>query len=166
MFIQDEQLWFKQLWSDRGNLNGNKLRCYRLFKKDLRPDPYVLCFIPRGHRSVLAKLRNGSLPLHVETGRYTRPVTPLYERLCCFCNSKVENEIHFLCECDMYIDLRYPLFRLASQFYLQFDFLSSREKFIQLMNSEALQAYIAKFIYLAMRRRRNLMSEFTNGDNN
>ncbi len=37
----DEENWFQDLWNDKNNANGNKLRTYRMFKKDLTPEPYL-----------------------------------------------------------------------------------------------------------------------------
>ena len=57
-------------------------------------------------RSLLAQLRFGILPLHVETGSFN--VLPLEERICQMCDANViENECHFLFECELYNDLRY-----------------------------------------------------------
>ena len=49
----------------------------------------------------LAKLRIGVLPLAIETGRHSRPSTPLDQRLCKLCNIKyvLESEGHFLVVC-------------------------------------------------------------------
>ena len=47
LFILDEQQWFTDLLNDDGNYaNGNKLRTYRLFKKDLCPEPNVIRILP------------------------------------------------------------------------------------------------------------------------
>ena len=68
----------------------------------------------RGHRRVLAKFRSCNLPLTIETGRYTRPKTPVFERLCKYCcTDSVEDETHFLVDCEFYSDLRYNLFQSA-----------------------------------------------------
>ncbi|XP_076078814.1 uncharacterized protein LOC143048830 [Mytilus galloprovincialis] len=111
--ILDEQLWFTKLWNDNSNVNGNKLRLYRRYKKDLQPEHYVTNAIPRHLRSNLCKFRCGTLPLSVETGRYTKPPIPLEERICPFCNNAVEDEIHFLINCDIYSDSRFNLFHRA-----------------------------------------------------
>ena len=43
----------------------------------------------------------------VELGRYRRPVTPLVQRTCCVCNSgHIENEEHFLIQCNKYTTIR------------------------------------------------------------
>ena len=39
--IRDEQFWLTKIW------NGNKLRLYRNFKKDLVPEHYVFNYMPR-----------------------------------------------------------------------------------------------------------------------
>ena len=59
----------------------------------------------RGHKevSMIAKLRTSSHNLQVEMGR--RTATPRENRLC-RCGSKVEDEDHFLTECELYGDIR------------------------------------------------------------
>ncbi len=50
----------------------------------------------RQHRSYLAQLRNGILPLKLEKGRWTNKAVS--DRLCLICNNgTVEDEEHFLC---------------------------------------------------------------------
>ena len=66
--ICDEHFWFTKIWHDNSNVNGNKLRLYRNFKKDLVPEHYVLNYVPRHLRSYICKLRCGTLPLAIETG--------------------------------------------------------------------------------------------------
>ena len=102
--------------------------------------------IPRPFRSVLAKIRSGNLPLNIETGRYSNPPIPLMERFCPFCCDKVETEIHFLCDCHIYGDLRDSLFYSVSQHSPTFIDLSSEEKFIYLMNCDNFQFYLRKTI--------------------
>ncbi len=47
-----------------------KLRTYIKFKKFFEVEPNVLSFMSRQHRSYLAQLRNGILPLQLEVGRW------------------------------------------------------------------------------------------------
>ena len=48
------------------------------------------------------------MPLKVETGRYRN--TPLENRLCTYCDKgEIEDEVHFLNNCDLYTDLRTEL---------------------------------------------------------
>ena len=50
--------------------NKPKLRTDIQFKSEIDTEEYVLSFLPKGCRSVIAKLRCGILPLRIETGRY------------------------------------------------------------------------------------------------
>jgi hypothetical protein len=48
------------------------------------------------HRNILTRFRTSNHKFHIETGRYTRPITPVENRICSNCNSKsVEDELHF-----------------------------------------------------------------------
>ena len=51
----------------------------------------------RAHRAFLAKLRGGSAPLEIETGRYVRTLPDL--RVCKLCKTGVEDEMHFTLHC-------------------------------------------------------------------
>ena len=60
---------------------------------------------------MLAQIRSGTLPLKIETGRFTR--VELENRLCIYCNQeKIESEIHFILECDCYVRQRETLFEI------------------------------------------------------
>ena len=58
------------------------------------------------HRSALSKLRLSCHPLEVERGRYRRPMVDRESRFCPFCKTMVENEMHFLSVCPLYVDCR------------------------------------------------------------
>ena len=59
----------------------------------------------------LYTFRTSNHKLHIETGRYTRPITPVENRICSNCNSKsVEDEIHFLMYCPKFENHRRELF--------------------------------------------------------
>ena len=58
-------------------------------------------------RFILCQFRTGVLPLHIETGRYTG--LPADQRLYSLCTTKepdIEDEKHFLLNCDLYNDSR------------------------------------------------------------
>lgn len=75
-----------------------KLRFYRAVKKSTAASPYVLANIPRGHRSLIARLLCRNLRLRVETGRWEDEL--LHERTCQLCAcGEVEDEGHFLFRC-------------------------------------------------------------------
>ncbi len=50
--------WHNELWNDKGNEeNGNKLRCYRLFKCRREMEYYLDMSMPREARKAIARLR-------------------------------------------------------------------------------------------------------------
>ena len=98
----------------------------------------------RGHRRILARFRSCSLPLAIETGRFTRPKTPLNQRLCRFCKtSAIEDETHFLIACDFYNDIRYNLFKNAVDMNTNFLGMPDSDKLAFLMKTDMLQYKIA-----------------------
>ncbi|XP_060067260.1 uncharacterized protein LOC132547523 [Ylistrum balloti] len=155
--IHDEAVWFTKLWTDKG-INGNKLRTYRRFKKDMIPDSYVTSIIPRNYRRALLRLRLGCLPLSIATGRYTN--IPLDDRLCKHCESgQVEDEINifyvtvqFLMKLEL-IFLMKPFTAILPNFLL----LTSCEKFVRLMEMPDIQFLLAKTVFLMLKYRRSLV---------
>ena len=98
----------KNTWSETIILKP-KLRTYILFKHAFIVEKYVQLNLSRSERSLLAQLRSGTLPLHIETGRYVN--TPVDERWCLCCRSQsVESELHFIFDCTLYDSLRNNLF--------------------------------------------------------
>lgn len=86
-----------------------KLRTYIIFKTDYETENYVKSYLSNQERSFLAQLRCGVLLLRVETGRYSglRPE----QRTCQICDSgEVENECHFILDCDKYTTERQLLY--------------------------------------------------------
>ena len=152
----DKLEWTKDLWNDRNKPNGNKLRTYRTYMFEKSTSYYVKQTRRRDHRSVFAKFRNGSLPLLIETGRYTKPLTPLENRTCKFCstpNYYVEDEKHFLIDCDFYSDLRETLFHKAVDLNNDFMRLNSSQKLIYLMNCHILVPLLVNTLFNMYKRR-------------
>ena len=87
----------------------NKLRTYRLFKKELKTEAYVNIIMPKRHRSALAKFRAGVAPLRIETGRYERTIVPINQRTCFNCLNNIEDEFHVIMKCPIYNELRQEL---------------------------------------------------------
>ena len=58
------------------------LRTYQTIKKSFRPEPYLYLVREARFRNAIAQIRASSHTLAIERGRYTRPKTPIKERLC------------------------------------------------------------------------------------
>ena len=87
--------------SKDGN-DRNKLRFYKTIKGSFSQEPYVSNVVNRSQRAWLSRFRASAVAnLRVESGRYTRPVTPVDERTCCYCTSKsLDNEMHVILDCS------------------------------------------------------------------
>lgn len=92
-------------WKDNME-QKDKLRTYRLVKNKLAYEPYLDCTNKRT-RNILTRLRSGTNFLRIEKGRYVKE--KVEQRLCDLCK-KVEDERHFLLECDLYKEVRKDAF--------------------------------------------------------
>ena len=63
-------------------------------------------FLREDKRMLITKWRFSSHDLHIETGRYTSPITPRHERTCKSCPDSIEDEDHVLFHCPLYNTVR------------------------------------------------------------
>ena len=132
-----------------------KLRTYALFKINIKTELYVSLLIPKCKRSIFCQFRSGILPLAIETGRYRN--VPADERLCEICNlNLVEDEIHFLCFCPRYQELRTELYQNVLSLDCLFPQYTDTEKFRILMGDRFVKLTI-NLIYGAWQIRQNVM---------
>ena len=93
-------------------LEKPKLRTFVQIKDFHNTPSYILKPLSFLQRKLMAKLRVGSLPLRLETGRFCKPYLPENLRTCQVCVDKnvigrsIENELHFLFDCSAYERLR------------------------------------------------------------
>ena len=85
---------FDSFWIDDINKNS-KLRTYCTIKGNFRYEDY-LDTLQFNERRLLAKLRLSSHSLKIESGRHTRPVTPVKERKCNECSAGVTEDEYVL----------------------------------------------------------------------
>ena len=69
------------------------------------------------------------------------------------CKSDIEDEFHLLTMCHVYSDLRDTLYFKAFIVNQDFDQHDDLEKFVYI--NDNMQTALAKFLFAAMRRRRN-----------
>ena len=127
---------YKENWENLMNSFRNdsdsKLRSYTKFKKHFCLENYVLQ-LPLNTRKNLTKLRISAHNLAIETGRYTKPQkTPIEKRTCFHCN-KVEDEHHFIFDCELYATERNN-FSKCLQNFTTLDMHSSSESFNLIMS--------------------------------
>ena len=94
----------KQLWSDISRMGGNKLRLYREFKSIFAWENYLSWVTIKAHRIALSRLRTSCHQLEIEVGRHHKPPIPENKIICKYCStSSIDNETHFLIECQQLI---------------------------------------------------------------
>lgn len=128
--------------------NEPKMRTYKLFKQNLQMEDY-LSVKNEQHRSAMTKLRISAHSLAIERGRYNRPPTPVSDRTCSHCpGAQVEDELHFLTECDRYITKRNELYKKISDKCHLFSTLSNQNKLVYMLSAGYdVAVLVAEFIF-------------------
>ena len=91
-----QQAWISCINKEFNPNLPNKLKSYVSFKTTSSMENYVLS-LPISKRRSFTKLRVSAHRLAIETGRYTRPITPRSQRFCNSCTQNVlRDEMHFL----------------------------------------------------------------------
>ena len=100
-------------------VDHNKLRFYKYLKGSFTIEPYIVQIKNRNQRQWLSRYRTSAHTLRIETGRYTRPVTPIEERKCMYCKAdSIDNANHFILLCETF-KVKTPVF------YKSFELLKS-----------------------------------------
>ena len=117
--------------------------------------------LPPHLRVPTARLRTSAHSLRIETGRYNLPTPiPAEERFCWFCsNQLVEDELHFLFDCDLYKSMpeKDKLIEHCSSVNHSFAFLSNLEKlkFISFAEQPKTIFLFCKFVAAALETRKS-----------
>ena len=125
--------WKDKIHDDSKNQpNGNKLRTYRIFKKCYERETYLFVNeLSKSEISTFAKLRISSHDLHIEKGRHRKTI--LSERKCFLCGMAVEDEKHFVMECDSLSTHRNTFFDNLEEIVPSFSSKNVDEKFSFIM---------------------------------
>ncbi len=102
---------YHQTAFERIKNGSSRLRTYGLFKTTPGFENYLDELSSLKERTALTKLRLSNHKLMIEKGRHSSIHRDL--RFCPFCPNKVENEKHFLLECQTYKYLRADLYTEA-----------------------------------------------------
>ena len=88
-------------------------------------------------RTAISRFRLSAHHLRIETGRHTKPYTPIEKRLCLKCNENfIQDEQHHLMLCKAFTEQRRPLLQCAARCIPDFETISDQDKFIEIMQSE------------------------------
>ena len=122
----------------------------------MTPENYVTSNIPRSGRSFITKLRSSTLPIRIETGRFERLKES--ERICKLCkDNKIENEFHFIFECQLYNNLRGDSLNHVYTFVTDFNNLDLNDKWSTLMTDKRIISKFGFYIKECFQLRNSLL---------
>ena len=133
------------------NTPESKLRTYALIKTTIGRESYLTDIKNTKQRQKLTKFRLSNHRLMIESGRHMK--LPKNERMCPVCSEGIEDEVHFLVNCNFYEEIRKPLLDMCVELKPNFDFYSDEEKFVFIMTTPHLMGSVSKFIYSAFNER-------------
>ena len=130
---------------------SSKANTYKLFKEKPSLEIYLEHLKDFRYIKTLTKFRLSDHKLMIEEGRRRRPKVEKAERLCIYCDKMaVEDEIHFLLDCEKYTAERNIFLQKIGNFYPNFlRIAESKAKLIFLMSQENTEdtKIIANFIH-------------------
>ena len=132
-----------------------KLRTYKYLKFEFETASFLQKPVSFKARSNIARLRSGTFPITVETGRYRG--IPLESRLCPVCKNGVETEEHFLTVCPAYTNERKQLYSKIHD--PLFPALSNFDKTVYLLTVDSLIFTVAKAVELFFHIRSDLINQ-------
>jgi hypothetical protein len=126
-----------------------------MFKNCFETETYVKQHLPFHYRRAMALFRCGVAPIRLETGRYEN--LSIHERTCFNCTDTVEDEIHVMLHCPLYLQFREDLFESARTIVNNFDNLSDVEKMHNVFVNPFLTKFTAKACFNILKHRRLLL---------
>ena len=105
-----------------------KADTFKEFKNHMRMENYLNIIKSRKQRVSFSKFRLSDHCLMIEKARHQRFVPDRQHRVCPFCPTEVEDEIHFLIKCTKY-DTRDDLFNDIENKVPNFPALNDKQKF-------------------------------------
>ena len=141
-----------KMTADINDTNKNpKLRTYRIFKTDLRLEPYLNINLPKALYQSIARFRLSSHNLYIELGRHKRPFVPANQRICRRCDLNViENEFHCLMICKKWTTIRSELFKTVVREIEHFLVFHPNEQFKVLLSNKTSKVNYALSKYLTI----------------
>lgn len=134
----------------------SKLRIYSTYKTSYSTETYVEANLPRNQRSLIARLRSGTLPLNIETMRFGLFHKP-EDRLCKFC-SVVEDENHFIFECKLFETRRLAFFSSLGKSIDYIKNLSNNVKWQMLMSKSVIYKF-GKYVQDIFQQRQTVLGQ-------
>ena len=129
---------------------NRKLRTYSIFKKEITCEEYLSKIQNIEVRVAFTKFRLSNHPLMIEKGRYQHIDKNL--RFCPFCLTKIEDEIHFMMNCNLYDSFRKELFTEVNIKIPFFQYMSTIKQFKTLLSNNKIIKYTSLYVYKSLER--------------
>ena len=140
--------------------DSSKLRTYSILKTQIGFEDYLNQIQSIPNRTSLTKFRLSNHSLMIETGRHQHIEKNL--RFCPFCPRNIEDEFHFLLECQVFRTLRNELFAEAKKKDENFLQMEKSEKFVTLLTNPAVISHTAGYLYRTFYSREFLLKKHKN----
>ena len=137
-----------------------KANSYIKFKNRISLEKYFSSIQNVRHRIALTRFSLSNHNLLIEKGRHFRPKLERHDRKCFICKNDVEDENHFITNCPLYSNQRFPLNRLLKNNRF-FQLFNEEQKFNFIMTNENgdVMVELAKFIFSATKIREEAIKE-------
>ena len=153
-----DKICSKKIGSD--GLDHNKLRFYKTLKCSFTQEPYITNIHNKTQRAWLTRYRVSAVPnLGIESGRYTRPVTPVTLRICKYCSDqKIDDENHAILECKTFSIKRNCFFGKITSFLPDFEQLNPEHKLLTILcpSGTELAVCVSKYLKIITETRRKI----------
>ena len=135
-----------------------KANSYIKFKNRISLEKYLSSIQNVRHRIALTRFRLSNHNLLIEKGRHFRPKR--HDRKYFICKDDVEDENHFITNCPLYSNQRFPFNHLFKNNRF-FQLFNNEQKFIFIMTkeNEDVMVELAKFIFSATKIREEAIKE-------
>ena len=133
-----DRFWIDQICREKVGTDGidhNKLRFYKTLKGSFTQEPYITNILNKSQRAWLTRYRVSAVPsLGIESGRYTRPVTPVTSRICKYCSdNKIDDEKHAILQCNTFAIKRNRFFGKITSLLPNFVGMSNEHRLVSIL---------------------------------
>lgn len=104
------QLDTRRTWIEPSQELGTKSAFYREHLLQLTADGFIIrssymdTHLSHGLRCAIGQIRTSSHQLEIETGKFRE--IPANSRICRLCHAEPETELHYICHCTVYYEIR------------------------------------------------------------
>ena len=152
---------YERYWLNEIRSNSPKAITYITFKFSINTEKYLISLKNKKERNTHSRFRHSNHELLIEKGRHMRPKIERNKRKCFSCRNDIEDELHFITKCPLYINEREILFQACRDSSIHFDsYTSDYQRFVFILSNEdpAVLRNLSKFISTSFEKRKELIN--------